>query len=236
MRPVVTGSVPVRTTKGERTRARIVDAALELFLAQGYEGTTMRQVAERAGVSVGNAYYYFSSKEHLVQGFYARTDDEHRAAVQPLLAEQSSLRGRLAAVVRSKVETAAPYHRFAGILFKTAADPQSPLNPFSEQSAEVSAVALMEEVVAGSDTKVHKDLRAELPNLLWLYEMAVILFWIHDESPGFQRTHRLIDHTVGLIARLLGLANLPLMGPLRKRTLSLLDDLRPVPVTDDAGG
>jgi len=53
-----------------RTRDAIVEAALELFRERGFEGTTMRAVAERAGVSVGNAYYYFSSKDELVQGFY----------------------------------------------------------------------------------------------------------------------------------------------------------------------
>ena len=58
------------TTARGSTRDAIVSAALALFRERGFEGTTMRAVAERAGVSVGNAYYYFSSKDELVQGFY----------------------------------------------------------------------------------------------------------------------------------------------------------------------
>ena len=57
------------TPRAQQTRAAITDAALELFRSQGYEATTMRAIAQRAGVSTGNAYYYFSSKEELIQEF-----------------------------------------------------------------------------------------------------------------------------------------------------------------------
>lgn len=229
---------PGLTAKGERTRARILDAALELFREQGFEGTTMREVADRAGVSVGNAYYYFAGKEHLVQGFYARTDVEHRAACRELLARERGFRERLEGVVLAKVETAEPYHGFAALLFKTAADPRSPLNPFSAESAPVrdEAVALMREVLEGSDAKVPADLREDLPDLLWLYLMGVVLFWLHDESPGRRRTRRLTEHTAGLVATLLKLSSLPLMGPLRRKVRDLLASLRPEPGEGSAEG
>lgn len=217
-----------RTAKGQRTRARILEAALALFREQGFEDTTMRQVAERAGVSVGSAYYYFESKEHLVQGFYARTHAEHVAACAPLLASERRLRVRLRGVLETKIETAEPYHRFSALLFQRAADPKSPLNPFSAESSEVRgrAVALMAQVVEGSDARVHADLRGELPDLLWLLEMAVILFWIHDESPGRRRTRRLIEHATELVTKLIGLGSLPLMGAVRRNAVQLLADLR----------
>jgi len=219
------------TPKGERTRARILDSALELFLERGYDGTTMRDVADSVGVSVGNAYYYFSSKEHLVQGFYERTDAEHQALVRPLLGGERNLRRRLELVLRTKIETAAPYHRFAGVLFRTAADPSSSLNPFSDASRETreSAVALMREVVDGSGARIAPDLLDELPSLLCLFEMSVILYWIHDESEGFERTGRLIDHGTRLIAGLLRVSGLPLMRPVRARMLRMVADLRPLP-------
>ena len=65
----LTVAQPARTRR-DRTRSAIIDAALDLFRDVGYESTTMRAIATRAGVSVGNAYYYFASKEHLIQGFY----------------------------------------------------------------------------------------------------------------------------------------------------------------------
>jgi AcrR family transcriptional regulator len=225
--PAVEGMA--KTRKGEQTRALILSTALELFRERGYEETTMRAIAEGAGVAVGNAYYYFRSKEMLIQAFYERTHEEHTAASREILAQERDLLPRLLGVMRKKIETAMPYHRFAAILFKTAADPQSPLNPFSDASREIreQSTRLFAEVIAGSTTRLrHEELRTELPNLLWVYHMGILLFWIHDRSPGCRRTYRLLEHTTHLIVRLIGLANLPLMRPLIRTTLELLADLR----------
>jgi AcrR family transcriptional regulator len=223
------GEPVAKTSKGEQTRALILDTALELFRERGYEETTMRAVAERAGVAVGNAYYYFRSKEELVQTFYGRTHAEHLAASAEVLGAGGTFRERLLGVMRTKVESIEPYHAFAGVLFKTAADPGSPLNPFSEESRPVRAEAteLFAEVVRGAgDRKLPADLAAELPELLWLYHMGVILFWIHDRSPGRARTHRLVERTVELIDRLVGIAGMAVMRPLRRAVLRTLAELR----------
>lgn len=226
--PKKTEPVPPPATKGERTRAAIVDAALKLFLKRGYDGTTMREIASAADVSLGNAYYYFESKEHLIQAFYERTHQEHLAACERVLAREKKLEDRLRGVLLAKIETAEPYHRISGILFKTAADPKSPLNPFSSASEPVrrEATDLMRRVVEESSSKLPADLRAKLPELLWLYEMSVILFWIHDESKGRARTRKLIERTVEMLARLAMVAGLPLMKPLRSSALSLVDELK----------
>jgi AcrR family transcriptional regulator len=213
--------------KAERTRARILEAALASFQKHGYEATTMRKIAADADVSLGNAYYYFESKEHLIQGFYAQMHAEHLAACEPLLASERDLRARIEGVLTAKIDTAEPYPRVSGLLFKTAADPHSPLNPFSPASEPVraEATALMRRVVEESDSKVPRDLKDRLPELLWLYEMAVILFWIHDESAGRARTRRLIARTAELVARLVSLASFPLLKPLRSSALKMLDEL-----------
>ncbi len=215
------------TAKGERTRARILEVALSLFASRGYDKTTMRAIASQANVSLGNAYYYFRSKEHLIQAFYARSHQEHLLACEPILATETSLRARLQGVMEAKIETSMPYHRFAGLLFKNAADPQSPLNPFSEASRPVreQATDLMAEVVERGKTRIPKVIQGRLPELLWLYLMGIILFWVHDRSPECRRTHLLIDGTVGLVIRLMTLAGLPPMRPLVNQVMALLDSL-----------
>ncbi|HSE98574.1 MAG TPA: TetR family transcriptional regulator [Blastocatellia bacterium] len=219
---------PARTIKGGHTRAVILETALEMFRERGYEETTMRAVAERAGVALGNAYYYFRSKEHLIQAFYNRIFEERLAASAELLERERDLKKRLLGIMRNMVDTIEPYHRFAGILFRTAADPQSPLNPFSFESEPVrkESIALFVQVLEGSNARVPKDLKEELPYLLWLYHMGVILFWIHDTSEGRARTYRLVDLTVEIVVRLIGLAGNPLMRPLRKSALRLMTELR----------
>ena len=68
----VAEAAQARTARAEQTMAAITEAALALFRERGYEAATMRTIAERAGVSTGNAYYYFGSKEELIQEFYLR--------------------------------------------------------------------------------------------------------------------------------------------------------------------
>lgn len=217
------------STKGEQTRERILDAALVLFRERGFEDTTMRAIAEEAGVAVGNAYYYFRAKENLVQAFYERTHEEHLEASREVLERERSLQKRLLGVMRKKIDTAMPYHQLSAVLFRTAADPRNPINPFSPESEPLRqrATALFAEVLEGSDVKVsNRRLKAELPNLLWLYHMGIVVFWIHDGSPDCARTYRFLEHTVSLVVRLITLARLPLLRPLTSTVLALMEDLR----------
>jgi AcrR family transcriptional regulator len=224
--PVAESADSARTSRGEETKARILDAALALFRERGYDETTMRAVAERAGVALGNAYYYYGSKEHLLHGYYARSHEEHLEAARPVLAQEKELLARLRGVAHAKIDVSEPYHRFAALLFRTAADPKSPLSPFSADSAATrrQAVVLMDEVVRGSKKRVPRDLAARLPDLLWLWLMGIILFWIHDDSPRRARTRRLIDSSAELVVRLIGLASNPLLSPLRRSALRMLEE------------
>jgi AcrR family transcriptional regulator len=61
-------------TKGETTRLALEDAAIELFMEQGYHATSMRQIAERAGLALGGFYNHFASKDEL---FEAIIVDKH---------------------------------------------------------------------------------------------------------------------------------------------------------------
>ncbi len=225
---MVKPSLTTTTQKGEQTKALILNTALEMLRERGYENTTMRAIAKEAGVSLGNAYHYFNSKDALIQAFYQQTHDEHLSRSSRGLRRVTSLKERLLSVMRLKISTLEPYHEFAGVLFKTAADPRSPLNPFAAESDPVrkESIKLFESLVAETRARIPNDLRAELPYLLWLYHMGIILFWIHDKSPAHARTYRLIDQTVDLLDRLISLASNPLMGPVRKKALRLVADLR----------
>lgn len=200
-----------RPVRGETTRAAIVAAAEELLRERGYEGTTMREVAQRAGVSLGNAYYYFASKEHLVHGFYERLQRDHALAAGAACAGLTTLDDRTRAVLHAWLDEAAPLHGFLASYAGLAVDPRSPLSPFSEQSAGAReiALAMWSEVVDGSAVRVSKRLRAELPRLLWLAHLGIVLFWVFDTSPGQRRTRELVDGSAPLVGRLVRLTALP---------------------------
>ena len=217
----------VEPGRGAQTRAVIVDTALRLFRERGFEATTMRAIAAEAGVSVGNAYYYFASKEHLVQAYYDRMQELHLAAAGPVLAREVDFGDRLAGVLHAWLDSAAPYHAFAGKFFKHAAEPTSPLSPFSAESAPARerSIAIFREVVEGSSVKVDPDLRRDLPELLWLFHMGVVLFWVHDRSDGLARTRALIDRSAPMIERLVSLSRLRVLRPVTRDVVALIRDL-----------
>ncbi|GIG86319.1 TetR/AcrR family transcriptional regulator [Plantactinospora endophytica] len=216
------------TARGEQTRQLILETALRLFRERGYAQTTMRAIAREAGVAVGNAYYYFESKEHLIQGFYRRTHADHVVAAAPALAAETDFAARLRAVLHAGIDVLTPSHAFAATFFKTAAEPTSPLSPFSAQSSEArtEAIRLFEEVLAGSTAKVDPQLRPDLPELLWLGYLGVILYWVHDRSPDQSKTRLLIDGAVPLVDRLVGLSRLRVLRPVTTQVLELIRSLR----------
>lgn len=207
-------------TKAAKTRSAIIDAALKLFREKGYDATTMRAIASDAGVSVGNAYYYFDSKEQLIQGFYDRAQVEHEAAARPVLDSERDLAARIAGVIEAWLDTMEPYRPFAGKFFKNAAEPTSPLSPFSSESrpARTTAIALWSEVLVGSDARVPKRLQTDLPEMLWMYFMGIVLFWVHDPTAGASATRRVVARTAPLVVRAISIARLPVMR-------TMLDDI-----------
>ncbi len=211
-------------TKAEDTRARILAAALQLFRTHGFDRTTMREIAAEADVALGSAYYYFASKEALVMAFYARASDEMSAQIDTRLAEAKGLESRLRAILDVKFEYFAPNRLFLGALARHAADPHNPLSPFSDETAHIRALDLQRfaAALAGSRLAMPKDLTPFLPKLIWLYQMALILFWISDRSPAQIRTRQLRDKSLSLLVTALKLAGFPLLRPLRKKIVELL--------------
>ena len=95
---VSTSAAPKRTADAER-RAHIVAAAERAFVRFGFHATTMQQVADEAGMSAGNLYRYFPSKEAIVEGL-CMADQIQRAEVFSELIGRLDLRQALATTLR----------------------------------------------------------------------------------------------------------------------------------------
>lgn len=64
------------------TRERVLDAALDLFIEHGFDGTSMREIAERVGVTKAALYYYFPSKDDMLMALHARLHSLGRDALE----------------------------------------------------------------------------------------------------------------------------------------------------------
>jgi AcrR family transcriptional regulator len=223
------GSVSGATAKSERTRAHVREVAIRMLRDVGYERTTMRAIATAAGVSTGNAYYHFPSKDALVQELYLDVQREHATLAAPVLAAGGSLAERVRGVWGASVDAFAPFHAFGAEFVSVAIRPGSEASPFSGAStaARVQSRELFEAVVAGAEPAVPARLRADLPELLWLAQLGITLFWVHDTSPGSARTRRLVDQGSALVGTVVRLSRLPVARGVVDDALRLLRAVHP---------
>ena len=210
----------------KETATKILDAALALFREQGFESTTMRQIAEKAGVATGLAYYYFQSKDAIVLAFYHRAQLDLPSMLESAHKERD-LTARLRAIIDAKFRYFAPNRLFLGALMGHAADPHNALSPFGPGSATVreADIAQYDRALKETRTKVHADLAPHMAKMLWFYQMGMILFWIYDRSANQKRTKDLLAASVPVVVTLIKVSNLPLVGPMRKNAVKIISIL-----------
>ena len=90
--PLDEQSAGPRSSKGERTRARLLAAAKEVFEEDGFLGARITDIADRAGLSHGSFYHYFDSKEQVFRQIAESVDEQLGAPlVEVILAPDSGL-------------------------------------------------------------------------------------------------------------------------------------------------
>lgn len=216
---------PRVTLRAEDTRRKIYEAAMQMFREKGFDETTMRDIAAKAGVALGGTYYYYSSKDAIVLAFYREMQESSTSLMSEALADKRKLKDRIRALLDQRLKLLEPNRKFCSALFRHAPDSSDPLSPFSEETQLIrnAAIEQMRLALEGGDVKIPLDLKPRLPYLLWLYQMALIMFWLYDHSPEQEKTKRLMDKSLGLLVNLLRISSLPLMKPMRKAALELVE-------------
>jgi len=217
-------SSPKSTPKAEETATRILDASLELFRLEGFDAATMRDIAQKAGVATGAAYYYYPSKDAIVMDFYRRACAEMQPKIEAALEHADCLENRLRELIRVKLVHFAPYRGVLRALLRNGADPKHPISPFSPQTAEIRCIDFdwFRRILVDCGMRIPRDLEPQLPSVLWFFQMGVIFFWVIDESPDQARTTRLLELATKSVTTLIRLSGLPLMRPVRKAALELI--------------
>jgi AcrR family transcriptional regulator len=213
---------------GEKTKAAILQTALELFRSRGFEVTTMRDIASVAKVATGAAYYYFPSKESIVSAYYDQVQRLHADKVVEDLKGKTALRERLGVVFHSKLEIVKEDRRFLGALFRYTGDSEHPLSVFGKgtQSQRTQSMAIFREAI--SVPGLSEEMQQILPAALWLAHLGMILSLIYDESEGQRKTHKLVDGVLDLLAQAIDLSSAvfvrPFVQPFQTKVLQMLQD------------
>ena len=213
------------TPKSEQTGRKILDSALELFREKGFEPATMRDIARKAEVATGAAYYYYPSKDAIVADFYQRSCAEMQPQIEAALQHAKGLEKRLHELIAVKLAYFAPNRGVLRSLLRNGADPRHPLSPFSPDTAAIREIdiAWFRRILTDCGMRIPRDLQPHLPGVLWFFQMGVIFFWVIDESPKQARTARLLELATRSVVFLLRVSALPLMRPLRKTALQLIE-------------
>lgn len=220
--PAPSSPAAPRPKKSELTRRRVLDRALRLFREHGVEGTTMRDIADAAGLSLGAAYYYFPSKEALLFAFYAENQAEMEARIA-LYPAGEPLRARLGRLFHDKLATIAANRKLLAAILPRAADPRDPVSAFSPESADVRGRA-----IAGFDAMIAPEYlpdrtRRLVAQALWFLHLAVLLYFVHDDNPGQAPSHRLVDDLLDVVTPMIAMARSPLAAPLVEQVGRALD-------------
>ena len=209
------------------TRERILDAAERLFMAHGYEGTSMRQITGEAGVNLAAVNYHFGSKESLMQEVFRRRLDwlnEERLRVlneMELAAGDNPLKpsqivdGFFGTLLRMADDEARGGVTFLRLLGRTLTDPSEFIRTFlaneyagvMERYKAALFKALPDVPKAEIVWRFHFMLGATSYAIAGADALRVVTDWQIEPSDSFDRTDRLVPR---LMSFLLGGLRAPL--------------------------
>src|SRR5690349_15709743 len=196
-----------REKNKERTKERILGAALELFREKGLEGTTTKEVSRKAGIAEGTLFNYFKTKEDLALYFFQKeTDNLIRWFRAESRLQKAALPEKLFAIIHRQLEYVEPYEDFIGAVFCRSLQPTSSLSPLSFESQELRLKYLrfIREILAEAEQN------GEIPRLgdlgayaFGLFYLGIVAHWLQDVSRGKQKTLALLDRALNFATRVL---------------------------------
>jgi AcrR family transcriptional regulator len=212
------------TEKAEQTRRIIYEAALTLFREKGFDETTMQDIATSAGVAKGAAYYYFPGKEAIIQAYYEDVQSRQEKICNEIFTHEKDLKTRIKSVFDSKFDLARNDRRLLGVVFRYAGEPENPISCLGKGTEEIRSrsIAVFRDALALE--KLPPDLLRLLPVALWSLQMGLLVMFLYDDSKQQRRTRTLSNGALDLTLKLLVLARLPILRPVRSRLLVLLTE------------
>lgn len=169
-------------------RDELLEIAAELFAEKGFKNTTVRDIADAAGILSGSLYHHFDSKESMVDEILRTFQEELFAAYDEVIASTDDARTKIERAVRLSFE-AIDQHRYEVAIFQNDADHLGGFERFgylaerNAQSREVWMTLLNEGVETGA---LRKDLNVELTYRFIRDTVWVAVRWYR---PGGELSH-----------------------------------------------
>ena len=190
----------------EKTKAKILEEAVNLIIEKGFKSASMREMAKNAGVSNPTIYNYFPTKEKIL---YAYVEQKHKETAMILQEIEDfntySLREQLQTLIETELELYLEDREFimqiSDMVFHSGGLKLDSLyennKVFTDMVADMLSIAIEAEEIPRPPFEEH------LPRLFWDYYIMVVAYWVKDDSEMFENTTQFIDHSLGVIEALL---------------------------------
>jgi AcrR family transcriptional regulator len=201
------------TEQGAAARKQLYRAAIKLIASRGYEATTLRDIAKKAGVSSGLLYRYFPSKRAVVLALYDDLSAEYAARASEM--EPGPWRERFLFALKTSLEVLAPQREALSALLPVLLgdDTEGLFAPATGFSRERVQTIFLEAVRGATDAIKPEADAAALGRVLYVVHLALILCWLIDKSEDQTATSELR----ALLERGLPIASFALrLGPSRR--------------------
>jgi AcrR family transcriptional regulator len=209
-----------QSAQGAAARDRLYATAIRMISERGYDATTLREIAEEAGVSVGLLYRYFPSKQAVIVALYDELSQEFSAQAARMNAGR--WRDRFVFSLQTSLRVLQPHRTTLRALIPILiGDPDDGVFAASTAFSRRRVQQIFEEAVSDAADSPKPPLAAALGRLLYLTHLAVLLWWLLDKTPQQRATTALVT----LIEQLLPSAALTLRLPSIRRFVIAIDEL-----------
>jgi AcrR family transcriptional regulator len=183
-------------------RAAVLKSAAELFAEKGFESTTTRDIAQRAGLAAGTMFNYFPSKEtmamSMVNEALLSAIDDYRA----LRSGEEELGEELFLFISCGLRRLQPMHAFIGPVLEKSLSPFQKKTTCTEgSSAREAHLATVGAIITGHGHLPPPDFLAV--HIYWSLYLGILAFWSRDESPHQDASKAVIDYSLTLFVNLL---------------------------------
>jgi AcrR family transcriptional regulator len=196
---------------GDRTRERILNAALEIFARQGMAGTSVRDIARRARIRVSTLYHHFASKDALYREVQDRVHGQVRELVVSALGQGLDLRETTRAAVGALFDLFSSNRAFMQLGYRTALD--GPAASGADRRMADRWVGLLEGILTPAEARGEVK---DVDPVLFMVTIDGLVHWhiVHDglyrqllgrglDDP--ELAARVRDHVTAVALRTLGL-------------------------------
>ncbi len=192
----------VSKEKKEQTRLKLIEAAVEIISEKGFRSTTMKAIANRANVGIATIYNYFPNKDKILYTYFeeqyiklAKQIDEIEDFNEYALDEQ------IQTLIETCLDNFLPDREFVAEAARVAI-----FSPFTSFNNSKRARDIFLDTVKELWNNYIEKRGLETPLvqewmllLFWEYYLAIVAYWLEDDSESFNHTTQLIDKSSEII-------------------------------------